>query len=195
MFLTAIIAQSFPWASAAVAQTTAQQLGTTSERADDSNASLDTSEDFDKDSIEANPVADDDSVDAVAKAHPIPIPLPGGLDHVANGVGTRNAGFGTIRLRGVPRRAVAVRAFLYWGTIYDGPAIPLQARATFNGTNVIGRLIGLSAPPCWPGSFYAAFRASVIALLRPGINADYSVTNLASSLTDGRDPWLHPPVP
>jgi hypothetical protein len=84
---------------------------------------------------------------------------------------------------------------LYWGTIYDGSAIPLTTRATFNGTHVIGRLIGVSPPPCWPGSFFAAYRASVIAHIVPGINSDYKVTNLPSSLTDGRDPWLHAPVP
>lgn len=42
-------------------------------------------------------------------------PLPGGLDHVAAGVGTRNAGYGTIHLQGAPDGAVAVRATLYWG--------------------------------------------------------------------------------
>ena len=194
-FLAAIIAEpsSLPAVSA---QSAASQFGTTTERAAAGlQASLDKGEAVDKDSVEANPVADDDSEDAPIKAHPIPIPLPGGLDHVANGVGTRNAGFGTIRLRGTPPGAVAVRAFLYWGTIYDGAAIPINARATFNGRHVIGRVVGVSAPPCWPGSFFAAYRASVIALLTPGIDGDYLVSDLPTSLKDGRDPWLHAPVP
>ncbi|HWC76991.1 MAG TPA: hypothetical protein VG778_05985, partial [Blastocatellia bacterium] len=186
---------------ASIAQSDNQD-GTTKEVAAETEESLEEAESLDKNAVEADPVAPDDrelsanpTAIPAARLHPIPIPLPGGLDHVANGVATRNAGFGTIRLRGTPPGAVAVRAFLYWGTIIDGPAIPLTQTIVFNNGLVTGRLIGRSRPPCWPGRFFVAYRASVIALLNPGIDADYRVSALPSSITDGRDPWLHAPVP
>jgi hypothetical protein len=201
MFIAAIVARPL----ASTAQTTEGQDGTTKKAAADTEGSLDDMESLDKDSIEADPTAPDDTVDTAASAvtgpitaakiFPIPVPLRGGLDHVANGVATRNAGFGTIRLRGAPNGATRVRAFLYWGEIIAGPAIPLTQTVVFNGSPVTGRLIGVSTPPCWPGGFFVAFRASVIALIAPGINGDYRVSGLPSSLADGRDPWLHAPVP
>ncbi|HLG14788.1 MAG TPA: hypothetical protein VJH03_09850 [Blastocatellia bacterium] len=194
MFIAAIVAQ--PLVSAA--QSTTDQDGTTKQQAADFEASFKDGESLDKESVEADPFAPDDrdgATVASGKKIPIPVPLPGGLDYVANGAGTRNAGFGTIRLRGAQNGATAVRAFLYWGEIIDGPAIPLTQTVQFRGTLVTGNLIGVSAPPCWPGSFFVAFRASVIALIAPGINGDYLVSRLPSSITDGRDPWLHAPVP
>jgi hypothetical protein len=153
-------------------------------------------ESFDADSIEKEPVAADDRADRVSAAsadssttafYPIPVPLPGGLDHVANGVGTRNAGYGTIRLRGVPPGAQAVRAFLYWGTI-KAAATPTETIA-FRGVPVTGRLIGVSQTTCWGSGVFTAYRASVIALIGGGINGDYLVSKMPSSITDGRDPW------
>ena len=197
MFLAAIVVQ--PLASAA--QSASGQDGATTAQAPDSEDSLKDADTFDKASIEADPVAPDDTSSSTAapvpakKVFPIPVPLPGGLDHVANGVGTRNAGFGTIRLRGAHNGATAVRAFLYWGEIIDGPAIALTQTVLFRGTPVTGSLVGVSSPPCWPGTFFVAYRASVIALLAPTINGDYLVSRLPSSITDGRDPWLHAPVP
>jgi hypothetical protein len=113
--------------------------------------------------------------------------LAGGLDHVAAGTATRNAGYGTIRLRGVPPGATTVRAYLYWGTVRTAP---FGENATFNGNTVPGQLVGTAQNPCWgwTGSF-AAFRADVTGFILPGINGDYRVTNLASNITDGRDPW------
>jgi len=147
-----------------------------------------------KESVEASPVASDDRIDAVIP-FPIPVPLPGGIDHVAAGVGTRNRGSGVIQLRGVCPGSRPVQAFLYWGTIINSTAIPLTSTATFNGTQVTGTLIGSSAPPCWPGTAFVAYRASVIALIAPQINGDYTVSCLPSSITDGRDPWRCSPVP
>ena len=124
---------------------------------------------------------------------PIPIPLPGGLDHAAAGVGTRNAGFGTIRLRGVPAGATVVSAFLYWGDIGANPGL----NVCFNG-NVIppGRvqLVGTSPQPCWngAGSFFA-YRVDVRTMLGPGINGDYVVRCLRTSVANGTCPWT-PPV-
>ena len=136
---------------------------------------------------------DQASVEAQARGGPIigpiPLPLPGGLDYVANGTGTRNAGFGAIRLRGVPVGAVAVRAILYWGVVTAPPAAA-TATAVFRGVTVTGALINTTAEPCWNSSgIFAGYRANVLGLLVPGINADYLVGGLASSVTTGANPW------
>ena len=201
MFIAAIVVRPLP----SIAQTDGgAQAGTTTEKANDLEDSFKDMESLDTESVEANPVAPDDTDDTastaapspvpITKVYPIPVPLRGGLDHVANGVATRNAGFGTIRLRGAPNGATRVRAFLYWGEIITGP-IALSQTVLFNGVPVTGRLIGVSPPPCWPGTAFVAYRASVIALVTPGINGDYRVSRLPSSIVDGRDPWLHAPVP
>ncbi|MET0649141.1 MAG: hypothetical protein ABW208_21225 [Pyrinomonadaceae bacterium] len=160
-------------------------------------ATLENLEALDKKSVEADPTANDDSESTTATAaakYPIKVPLPGGLDHVANGVGTRNSRSNTIRLRGVPPGATAVRAYLYWGTL-QAAAAPTQT-AVFNGTPVTGTLIGAAGPTCWGPGVFAAYRASVIALISPGINRDYVITGLPTSLADGRSPWFGPaPLP
>jgi hypothetical protein len=124
---------------------------------------------------------------------PIPIPLPGGLDHAAAGVGTRNAGFGTIRLRGVPAGATLVSAFLYWGDIGVNPGL----NVCFNG-NLIppGRvqIVGTAPQPCWnPGGTFFAYRVDVRTMLSPAINGDYLVRCLRTSVSNGTCPWT-PPV-
>jgi hypothetical protein len=201
LFFAALAGQPFHTSSSVNAQGNGQ-TGTTSARAIHQEISRDNGEALDKEMVEADPNAPDDSLDSAAaeaaipkKAFPIPIPLPGGLDYAANGVATRNTGSGTIRLRGIPPGAVRVRALLSWASIFDGFAIPLTQTITFNGTPVTGNLIGVTNPPCWPGNFLSAYTASVIALLTPGLNGDYRVANMPTSLTDGRDPWLHAPVP
>ncbi len=159
---------------------------------------FDKSERHDKASIEADPrVVDDiESADSTVAPsatfpHIIPTPLPGGVDHVANGVGTRNAGFGTIRLRGAPLGAVPVRAFLYWGTMK--PAATATETVSFNGRRVTGTLLGFpQQPTCWGAGVFAAYRASVLSLIPPSINGDYQVACMQSFLTDGRDSWAGP---
>lgn len=211
IFLASIAGQPFHVSPSASAQTQ-DQLGTSSTRAADQNITLEKDEEVDKDSVEKDPTAPDDTADTtsstssttisssltaapVIKQYQIPVPLPGGVDYVANGVATRNTGYGTIRLRGIPPGAVAVRAMLYWGEIKDGAVVALTETVAFKGVPVTGNLLGVTAPPCWPGGFFVAYGASVIALLNPGLNSDYLVSKLPTSLTDGRDPWLTPPVP
>src|SRR6185503_5670392 len=100
MFMTAVVVRPL----ASTAQTDGGVLdGTTRERANDLEDSFKDMESLDTESVEANPVAPDDTDDSAAtsaaspvpvpKVYPIPVPLHGGLDHVANGVATRNAGF------------------------------------------------------------------------------------------------------
>lgn len=124
--------------------------------------------------------------------------LPGGVDHVAAGTGTRNAGNGTIRLRGVPAGATVVRAWLYWGTVFANP-VPATSTAIFNGTMVTGRRINApTAEPCWlfQNASFAAYRATVKALITSTVNGNYQVSGLASAITNGTDPFVcAPPFP
>ena len=200
LFLTAMLMPALPLVPPSRAQTTSRDVNGSSDRApEELEAKFENAEAYDKESIEANPYAPDDSeapssassasTSAAAPGpalYPIPVPLPGGLGHVANGVGTRNAGYGTIRLRGVPAGAVRVGAFLYWGTIQNAP--PPTQTIRFNNVNVTGRLIG-TGQTCWCGGVFAAYRASVVALINPGINADYLVSRMPSAITNGSDPW------
>ncbi|MGH9763351.1 MAG: hypothetical protein ACREAC_21180, partial [Blastocatellia bacterium] len=118
--------------------------------------------------------------------------LPGGLDHAAAGVGTRNSGSGSIRLRGISHGCVAVRAYLYWGTILNVLAIPARQTIVFNGVQVSGSFLGSSAVPCWPGTVFVVYKASVIAHLTANINGDYDISGLPSSVTNGSSPWSAP---
>ena len=132
-----------------------------------------------------------------AAATPNPT-LPGGVDHAAAGTGTRNAGFGTIRLRGVPTGATILRAWLYWGTVYALP-VPTSATAVFNGTAVTGQRINSpTLEPCWlyNNAKFAAYRANVKSLIVGNANKDYKITGLASAITNGTDPFVcAPPFP
>jgi hypothetical protein len=197
LLVTAMLMPALPLVPASRAQTTSRDINGSSDRApEELDSKFDNAEAHDKESIEANPYAPDDSestnttstaaATSSGKLYPIPVPLPGGLGHVANGVGTRNAGYGTIRLRGVPAGSVRVGAYLYWGTIQNMP--PATQTILFNGVKVTGRLIG-TGQSCWCGGVFAAYRASVVALVNPAINADYRVSGMPSAITNGSDPW------
>lgn len=117
------------------------------------------------------------------------VPLPGGIDHLAAGVATRNTGYGNIRLRGLNPGAVVVSAIVYFGTVYgSGQLVPTNVNFLFNNNLVTGRLIGTTPDPCWgTGGKFAAYRAFVTAYVSG--NGDYRVDRLPSFLRDGRDPW------
>jgi hypothetical protein len=117
-------------------------------------------------------------------------PLPGGLDHVANGTGLRNAGWGTIRLRGVPPRSVAVDAVVFWGLVDPNPQP--QVTINFEGHPVPARLLGVAQEPCWNGGSYALYVANVLHLIPPAINGDYQVDGFPSAVSQGGDPWTPP---
>lgn len=117
---------------------------------------------------------------------------PGGIDHMAAGAGTRNTGYGTIRLRGVPVGARPVTAFLYWSTIYDATTpIPANPTIYFRGFMRTGSIVSSTPFPCWgPGGTLVTYRAWVFPFIVTGINGDYPVTGLATGLTTGQDPWV-----
>ena len=123
----------------------------------------------------------------------VPLPLPGGIDHVVAGVGTRNSGGGVIRLRGVPPGSTLLSAVLVWGEIAPAPLNPFPvgfgpdcaAGAVFNGN-----LYGATAQPCWNAAGqYFGYLANVTPQIVPGINGDYRVRGLRSAITNGRCPW------
>jgi hypothetical protein len=132
---------------------------------------------------------------AAAASNPI---LPGGVDHAAAGTGTRNAGSGAIRLRGVPAGSTILRAWLYWGTVLAIP-VPNTATAIFNGTTVTGQRVNApTLEPCWlfANARFVTFRANVKPLIVAGANSDYKITGLASAITNGTDPFVcAPPFP
>lgn len=128
--------------------------------------------------------------DEASRSQSIAPLLVGGIDHAAAGTGTRNMGFGTLRLRGLPTGATVVAAYLYWGTIVQGPQPPFSATANFKGTLVTGSLKGSVAQPCWNSAgVFASYRADVKAQISSTIDGDYKVASLSSHLTDGSDPW------
>lgn len=152
-----------------------------------SGKSIETIESFDKESAEAALNEEARESGEATFAGKERIILGGGLTHAAAGAGTRNTGYGTIRLRGIPAGAQIFRAYLYWGQIQQAP---FNGTATFQGSAVTGTLIGSTTEPCWNSSgTFAAYRAVVTSLMQPGINGDYLVSGLPSSSTDGSDPW------
>ena len=125
----------------------------------------------------------------------------GNVDHVANGVGLRNKGAGTIRLRGAPATASPVAAILYFGFICETSTCPdvvpvsLMAESTGAIAKLDGIRIGSAPQPCWSGTTYGAYSVNVPLSLMSRINDDYEVDGVPSSVKDGSDPWINPGSP
>lgn len=124
----------------------------------------------------------------------VPIPLPGGIDHVVAGVGTRNSGGGVIRLRGVPPGSTLLSAVLVWGEIAPAPALAPYPVGFGPDcavlANVQGNSFGSAPQPCWnPTGQFFGYIAGVTGQILPGINGDYRVKGLRSAITNGRCPW------
>lgn len=125
----------------------------------------------------------------------VAVPLPGGVDHVVAGVGTRNTGGGVIRLRGVPPGAALVGALLIWGEIAAAVANPYTLSfgadcSTLNNYSVPPNASGSAPQPCWNGQGkFFSYVANVTNAIAPGINGDYRVRGLRSAVTDSRCPW------
>jgi hypothetical protein len=124
-------------------------------------------------------------------------PLPGGLDHIANGGGARNEGHTTIESRGALPGSVPVDATLYVGVIFPAPPPPgpppppLAITVSFEGHPVVAGLVGISAEPCWNfAGVYALYAANVLPFIPPWINGDYQVAGIPSFRADGADPWV-----
>jgi hypothetical protein len=179
---------------------TKQQDGISTVVANDTTAQTDIDLFLDADEVEKRALqeqAGDTSVVDTAKVpvsfKHVPVPLPGGIDHVVAGVATRNTGGGVIRLRGVPPGSTLLSAVLVWGEIAAAPAAPYTlgfgpdcaAGATFSAP-----VQGATAQPCWnPQGQFFSYLANVTSQIVPGINGDYRVKGLRSAITNGRCPW------
>lgn len=124
----------------------------------------------------------------------VPIPLPGGIDHVVAGVGTRNSGTGVIRLRGVPPGSTLLSAVLVWGEIAAPPAQAPYPIAfgpdCAQLANINGNSFGATAQPCWnPNGQFFGYIANVTGQIVPGINGDYRIKGLKTAIANGRCPW------
>jgi hypothetical protein len=121
----------------------------------------------------------------------------GTVDYVANGTSMRNWGTGTITISGVPdgfpkpygAHPLVRVALLYWSVMNDTYS-PSLAQGKFNGVPITGTLLGNDDSPCWSPLYIFGFRADVTNLVLPGINGLYNLTDFASGITDGTNPWI-----
>lgn len=96
MFVAMMITPTTRLVPTSHAQSTTESDGSSNRASEELDAKFDLAETYDKSAVEADPYAPDDREQntptaAAAPAgslYPIPVPLPGGLDHAANGVGT-----------------------------------------------------------------------------------------------------------
>jgi hypothetical protein len=116
----------------------------------------------------------------------------GPYDHVAAGTGLRNAGYGTIRLRGTPDGARKKQAFLYLSLICETSPCPAKRTASFNGGSVTLALLGSDVQPCWTGALIGVYRADVTARIPAAIDGDYKLTQVPSGAKSGSHPWATP---
>lgn len=97
-------------------------------------------------------------------------------DFVAQGFGgMRDNGTGTINLTGVS--GTVKEAYLYWHGPTNAASTNTGANAnvSFNGTNITGSFLGISADNCWGFSNSMAYRADVSSLITG--NGPYSLAN------------------
>lgn len=108
--------------------------------------------------------------------------------YVAKGIGMRNRGRGTIRVRGIPRGAKVYKAYLYWN-IVDYYQKARHRRGVFAGHRILGTYIGGDDQPCWIANRGSSFsyRADVTRYVKG--NGKYKLKGFASGRTDGQDPW------
>ena len=177
-----------------------QQEGFSSVPAAETSDKTDADLYLDADEVEkraAEEQASDSATDA-ALASRVPVsfkqvalPLRGGIDHAVAGVATRNSGQGVIRLRGIPPGSTLLSAVLVWGEIAPNN-LPYNVGFGSDCTplaTVTGNSYGTTASPCWGGTQYVGYISNVTAQIVPGINGDYRVKGLRSSITDNRCPW------
>lgn len=115
------------------------------------------------------------------------IPVRGG--YVASGAGLRNVGDGRITISGIPPNSTIERAYLYWDVL-DNVEKPEFKTGRINGTWIQGTKIGSGASPCWNPIYNFAYRADVKTLVTG--NGSYYLTNFASGIRNGCDPWSCP---
>lgn len=177
-----------------------QQEGYSSVAAAETSEKTDADLYLDADEVEkraAEEQASDSATDAALAARVpvsfkhVALPIRGGIDHAVAGVATRNSGNGVIRMRGVPPGSILLSAILVWGEIApNNLAYNIGFGADCSQlANITGNSYGTTASPCWGGTQYVGYIANVTAQIVPGINGDYRVKGLRSSVQDNRCPW------
>ncbi len=104
--------------------------------------------------------------------------------YVADGVGLRNQGSGTITVSGIPAGASVTNAYLFWANI--NPTDPGEAM-DINGTSVTGSTDGTDVSPCWGNGNIYTHSANVTSLVNG--NGTYSLAGYATGATGGGNPW------
>ena len=102
--------------------------------------------------------------------------------YVADGVGMRNLGSGTIHLSGIPTHAVVYKAFLYWDVL-NTESTTATERGTFDGSPIRGNAVGEGTSPCWSAANNFSYVANVTRFVNG--NGTYGLSNFASGLTTG----------
>jgi hypothetical protein len=109
------------------------------------------------------------------------------------GIGMRNLGYGTIKIKDVPTKARVKAAFLLWDILGDTP-VAAFAHGRLNAQRVAGTLKATGTSPCWSGTLHNyAYAANVTRLVHG--NGSYKLSGFASGLTTGVDPWTQSTPP
>jgi hypothetical protein len=104
--------------------------------------------------------------------------------YVADGVGLRNQGSGTVAVSGIPAGASVTNAYLLWANI--NPTDPGGA-IDINGNNVTGSTVGTDASPCWGNGSIYTHSANVTPFVTG--NGSYTLSGYPTGATGGSDPW------
>jgi hypothetical protein len=101
--------------------------------------------------------------------------------HTARAHGGRRGGRAA-----VARVTAVLAAAVLWDVLADG-AEPAYAQGTIDATDIRGNLVESGPSPCWEAGFNLSYEADVTAAVTG--NGEYNLTNFASGLVDGSDPW------
>lgn len=112
--------------------------------------------------------------------------------YVAAGIGTRNLGYGTISITGIPAGATVKSATLLWDILADSSSPPF-AQGTLNGQAFTGTQWASGASPCWPAGTNFSYEADVTGTVTG--NGSYKLAGLATGQSDGADPWTSGSTP
>lgn len=114
------------------------------------------------------------------------VTFTGPFSYVAGGAALRDQGYGTIDLTW---SGPLVGAYLVWESMDDG--VP-PASADLNGVAITGSWVAYASPsPCWSPEYIYTFVADVSSWVVNGAN---QLTNFASGITNGSNPWSSPQI-
>lgn len=112
--------------------------------------------------------------------------------YVAAGIGTRNLGYGTISITGIPAGATVKSATLLWDILADSSSASF-AQGSLNGQAFTGTQWASGTSPCWPAGANFSYEADVTSTVTG--NGSYKLAGLATGQNDGADPWTSGSTP